>query len=235
MYEGKLHKPMYQYRKQKKSKPAGQSRYHLKAQFYPAPDPNGRCIGKADLTLNDAILIRGISVLQQERGKKLSLRFPTYGPTKQSYVLPENKAVYMQMLQVIRAAVKADGFHIAEQKGTAKLSLSVTGELVEDFLIDGFFSLVVEGFCTLDGITTYVHQNQATASLRQSAAVQLPFLPPDLTLEKKHRCLVVFQGLQNAVNPYTGEAELFDYEAFIKELVLQKRAQLLQDGCDDCS
>lgn len=116
-------------------------RFQMQARFFPAENVVDRCIGQAELVIADAILLRGISVLQQGRCGKLSLRFPTFGSEKDSYVIPEDKAAYMQMLHVVRMAVKENGFHTAEIKGTTALSLFLRQTPAGFATTDVFFDL----------------------------------------------------------------------------------------------
>lgn len=163
--------------------------------------------------------------MQQSWGEKLALRFPTYGQGQSSYVLPDSKEAYLQMLRVIAMAVKDKGFHMSEVSGDAQLALSVQGDLTPAAPFDARFSLHIDGLCVLDGITTTVSYNKPFQ--KHVVGVNMPTIPVSGDQDERQEYLAVFQGLRKACYDRFNHARTLDHAFLIEKLVLEKRYELL--------
>lgn len=190
-------------------------RFQMQARFFPSDTVKDRCIGHAELVFANAILLRGITVLQQGSTGKLSLRFPTYGSAKDSYVLPENKAVYMQMLRVIREAVKEQHFHTAEISGSTDLYLIARAATTSNADNSPWFDLRINDLCDFKGIT--IQQINA-----DNICINLPSLPCSEGLHEQYCAVSVFQGLSTEHAVMINQTPCTDCASFIEDLVLHE-------------
>lgn len=134
------------------------STYKLTSNFYPANEPKNGYIGKADLTIAEAIKINGISVF--EKDGNYNIDFPGYeymadGEEKHnSYVLPSSKEAYASMLEAVKMAVEDQKHHFGHVNGKYNPELSVSGKKVDEPYAEGRYSLAVKDLCVLTGITS---------------------------------------------------------------------------------
>ena len=132
--------------------------YKMTANFYPAQEPKNGYIGRASLTIADAIRINSIRVFEKE--DKINVQFPSYdvvadGKEQQiSYVTPDSKEVYAAMVEVVKMAVEDKEHHFGHKTGKYNPQLEVTGKEVNEPYADGRFTLKVDGVCTMTGITS---------------------------------------------------------------------------------
>ena len=147
---------------------------------------------------------------------KLSLRFPTYGSKKDSYVIPENKEVYMQMLRVIRMAVKEPNFHTAEIQGATDLSFIVCAESAADAAGNLWFDLHIKDLCVFKGISI----QQTNSGAVDRICISLPSLPFSEHPHEHYRA--VFQGLPTEHAVKINQAPCMDCASLIKDLVLRE-------------
>ena len=149
--------------------------YKLKANFKPAQEPKNGYIGKADLTIGDAIRIKDISVFEKQDGL-IQMNFGHFGtePKSYSYVAVPRKEnetdeaykaryeeVYGPFTKVITDAVKSDK-HFAQTDGKLiyKDDLIVTGRAVKEPYADGRYTLSIANLCDLNGIATHVAKGE---------------------------------------------------------------------------
>lgn len=78
----------------------------LTANFFPAEEQKNGYIGKANITIANAIRLNGISVFMPEAGG-IHISFPEFGEgeNRASYVIPKSKEAYEAMLDVVAKAV----------------------------------------------------------------------------------------------------------------------------------
>lgn len=140
------------------------STYKLTANFYPSNEPKNGYIGKADLTIADAIRINGISVFQKDGNYNID--FPGYDfviedqEKHNSYVLPSSKEAYAAMLEVVKMAVEDQKHHFGHTNGKFNPELSVTGKKVDELYAEGRYSLAVKDLCVLTGITSVTRDGE---------------------------------------------------------------------------
>lgn len=129
--------------------------YRLTANFYPAREPKMGYIGKADISIGNAIRLNGVSVFQKEDGS-LNIAFQKWtgkDGCEGSYVVPASKEAYAAMVGVVEAAMR-DEKHFAYTSGEVNPSIDVVGSLSDGPYADGHYAVVVKDFCTLSGIST---------------------------------------------------------------------------------
>ena len=197
----------------------------MKAAFSPAETPKDGYLGSVSITVADSVLLRGMALFQREGVSGYSLRFPVFGERKQSYIFPLSRDVYRSMLRLATDAMRNKHDHTACLDGLADICLSVTGELLEKANADGCFSLCIDGFCKLNGITTY--ETPYRQPDQSHVLVHFPSLiphqvPKDQVLEHS-----IFHGLSVIRKADDGSFISKDYHALITDMIRDKRAQLL--------
>lgn len=199
--------------------------YRMTANFYPAKEAKNGYIGFADLTIADAIRIRGIAVFEDREGSGHHIDFPSFGEKDTSFVVPSSKEAYGQMLDVIEKAVK-DENHFGWTNGKMHLELSISGRAVNESHADGRYTLTVADVCALRGISS--QEVEYTKDGRDSSfvAINVPTLPP---YEKDGEKVYppIFEGLKRTYEK-DGKEETFDNGLLIRNLVRSKRKELLE-------
>ena len=199
--------------------------YDLKAHFYPAREQKDGYLGRVDLTVGDAVRIRGIAVFAKGKSAELLLRFPSFGEPPQSHIYPANKDAYFLMLRLAKAAVANHSYHYSHIPGDLDPDLSIQGQLAEKGPPRGLFSLSIDGFCMLNGITTSA--DPSSGKEERDIAVQFPNLPSFQDENGQLKSFPIFQGLVAAVYDDSGE-KLYDrdYDAYIRKMVQNRHIRL---------
>lgn len=198
--------------------------YHTTANFYPAHTPKNGYIGRADITVADAIKMRGIAVFQKEDGS-LNLRFPTFGNKENTMIYPASKQAYADMLQVVTDAVNDPQYHFGHANGRYNPKLEVSGRLVDEPYADARFTIDVENFCTLRGVATRV------ADLKQTdgtfVAVDMPVLHKYENKEGETVYPTAFEGLKWHYKDKNQNEHTKDFGLLIRNLVKNERTKLM--------
>ena len=213
--------------------------YAMKANFFPAQGEHENYIGKADITVGNAIRINNISVFEQE-GKR-GLSFAEFGPAdnKRSYVIPASKEAYAAMLDVVSQAVDSEK-HFAFTRGNYNVRLEVSGARVNEPYVDGRFSVAVGALCTLNGISTRVVDYEKDGKASKFVSVDLPTVTGEdgkakryTDREGKEHVNHQFEGLVDTWTDKEGTEQKRDYGLLLRNLVLGKRKELAEPSLDD--
>ena len=213
--------------------------YALKANFYPAQDPKAGYIGKADITVANAVRLNNISVFEKDGAYHID--FAKFGKegNERSYIIPSSKEAYAAMVDVIAKAV-ADEKHFGYTRGDLGVHLEVNGALVNEPYADGRFSVAVGELCTLNGICTRVVPYEKDGQDSSFVSVDLPVVPgadgkaqtwTDKEGEKQvnHQ----FECLPVTWKDKEGKEQKADYERILTGKVLAKRKHLMEPSLDE--
>ena len=200
--------------------------YNMKSNFYPAKEPKNGYIGMADLTIANAIRIRGIAVFEKDGQRHM--QFPGYGEgeNRGSYVIPASKEAYSEMLAVVEKAIADPEQHFGWTSGKMNPRLEVSGGAVSEPYADARFSVVVEDLCTLRGVSTREVEYQKDGKDAKFVSMDMPTLPPyEKDGEKVYPA--VFEGLKSEYEK-DGEKKVKDFGDLMNGLILNKRKELLE-------
>jgi len=194
----------------------------------------GAYVGKANITIANAIRINDISVFAYDSGK-MTLNFPEYSSRNgedRSYVIPKSADAYAAMVSVVEAA-RASEQGFAFTQGTYNPFLKVHGTLVDEPYADGRFSLEVGDVCTLHGLATRKAEYTVDGETHHFVAVDLPnsidhATGKASTYEKDGhtRYNKVYEPLISTWTNQEGEKRSKDYGRVVNRLVLKERKQL---------
>lgn len=220
--------------------------YELKANFYPAHEPKNGYIGKADITIADAIRINGISVFQNEAGEH-NIQFTEWSEGK-SYVVPHNADAYASMLGVVTKAVEAEN-HFAFSKGKTALRMkdfedkkkevSIEGRSVNEKYADARYTLNIDGLCTLYGITSKYRTFEQDGKQRGFVAVDMPVqrdadgkVKMYKSADGEERAAHVFEGIEHKMPDQDGKPASIDYGAKIVDAVRAAHSSIRKQSLD---
>lgn len=209
--------------------------YNLKANFYPAQEKKVGYIGKATITIGNAIRLNNISVF--EKDDKRTLGFAMFGKEgdERSYVIPASKEAYASLLEVVNKAVddKSDK-HFGFTKGDDyKINLEVTGARVSEPYADGRFSVKIGDLCTLNGISTRIVDYEKDGEMRSFVAVDIPAVREQdgsvrmyKTSDGQEKVNRQFEGLKDKWTDKDGNEQSKDYAVLMNNLIRAKRKEL---------
>jgi len=203
--------------------------YNMKANFYPANEPKNGYIGIADLTISNAIRIRGIAVFENAEDKgKHHIQFPGYGEgdARRSYVIPKSQEAYAEMLSVVEKAIADTEKHFGWVSGEMNPRLEVSGIAVQEPYADARFNLAVGDLCTVTGIATReVEYENSAGNPSKFVAVDMPQLAPYEKDGKK----VYPDAVEGLVSKYEkdGKEKSKDFGVLINNLVRGERNKVL--------
>ena len=197
--------------------------YNMRANFFPAREPINGFIGSANLAISNVIRLNGIAVFEKESGGH-HIQFPGFGENG-SYVVPNSKEAFAQILDVIEKAVADNEKHFGHVAGKMKVPLSVSGKAVNEPYADGRYSLAVGDICNVYGITTQVVPYEKEGKESSFVAVRVPNLPP---YEKDGEKVFppVFKGLKSHYE-VDGKEKETDYAQLIQAMVISERKKIL--------
>lgn len=196
----------------------------MTANFYPAQEPKNGYIGKANITISNAIRLNGISVFEDaERG--INLNFPEFGDGA-SYIVPKSKEAYADMRDVVAMAVASDN-HFGYNRGEYGVRLDISGKLVEEPYADGRFSVDVADVCTLYGITTNKVEYERDGQQRSFVAVDLPTIG-SYEKDGELQYQTAFEGRISSWNR-DGVDYKKDYGQLMQGLVIAERKALIRE------
>lgn len=202
----------------------------MTANFYPAPE-NKPCggeslyLGKADLTIANAIRINGISVFLNKG--EYNINFPEFGEGT-SYVVPHSKEAYAAMRDVVAMAVASKN-HFGYNKGEYGIHFDVSGNLVQEPYADGRFSASIPDLCTLYGITTRpVEYERADGQMGRFVAVNMPTIYSyEKDGEKQYQ--TAFEGRISAWTDKAGQEQSINYNQILEGKVRSERKTLIKE------
>lgn len=204
--------------------------YNTTANFYPAMEQKNNYIGRADITVANAIKLRGIAVFVNDEGN-VNLYFPTYNlknGAKRSYIWPVSEEALADMTQVVTDAIADMEHHFGHASGKYSPLLKVTGHLVDEPYADARFSLEVEGFCTLNGISTREVEYAEDGKVNKFVAVDMPTLQPYVNKDNETVYPPIFEGLNSKYETQDGKKKSKDYGDLIRGLILAERKNLME-------
>lgn len=206
--------------------------YALKANFYPTQEPKAGYIGKADITVGNAVRLNNISVFKNEQDGTYSIAFAKFGKdNERSFVIPSSKESYAAMVDIVGKAVEAEN-HFAFEKGDLGVKLEVNGTRVNEQYADGRFSVNVGEFCTLNGISTRKVEYARDGEDKSFIAVEIP---PVRDAEGNVRLYTDKDGNQKADLQFKclkdkyikdGKEVSTDYQALMNNMVRKHRKEL---------
>lgn len=202
----------------------------MTANFYPAAEykPCGDeslYLGKADLTIANAIRINSISVFLNKGEYNIS--FPEFGEGA-SYVVPHSKEAYAAMRDVVAMAVASEK-HFGYNTGEYGIHLDVSGKLVQEPYADGRFSASIADLCTLYGITTRpVEYERADGRPGSFIAVDMPTIYSyEKDGEKQYQ--TAYEGRISAWTDQAGKEQSINYGQLLEGKVRSERKSLIKE------
>ncbi len=197
----------------------------MTANFYPAPEPKNGYIGKADLTIGNAIRLNSISVFESKENG-LNISFPEFGDGA-SYVVPKSKEAYAEMLEVISAAVLNDK-HFGYNQGDYGVHMDVKGKMVNEPYADGRFSIEVDDVCVLYGITTRRVEYEKDGKDRSFTSVDLPTIG-SYEKDGETQYQTAFEGRVSSWHDKENKPQSIDYGQRLSGLVRAERNALIKE------
>lgn len=198
----------------------------LTANFYPAKEQKNGYIGKADITIGNAIRLNGISVFQSPQDGNFSISFPEFGDGA-SYVVPKSAEAYAAMLDVVATAVDNDK-HFGYNQGDYGVHLDANGKMVQEPYADGRFSIDVDDICVLYGITTRAVEYEKDGKTRSFTAVDLPTIG-SYEKDGETQYQTAFEGRISSWKDKEGKEQSIDYGQRLSGLVRAERKALVQE------
>lgn len=214
--------------------------YALKANFYPAQAPNCGYIGKADITIANAVRLNNISVFENTADGTRSIAFAKFGKdNERSYIIPSSKESYAAMLAVVSKAVDSEN-HFAVEKGDFGVKLEVSGAKVNEPYADGRFTVTIGDFCTLNGISTREASFTKDGEKKTFIAVDIPAVRDEEGKVKSYtdkdgnqHVNLQYECLKDKYKNKEGKEVSTDYQALMNNMIRKCRKEML--NCLDAS
>lgn len=198
----------------------------LTANFYPAQEPKNGYIGKANITIADAIRINGISVFAPKEGT-FHISFPEFAEGR-SYVVPRSSEAYEAMLEVVVKAVINDEKHFGFTTGEYGPNMEVHGKAVNEPYADARFSIDVADICTLYGVSTRVVEYSKDGKDRSFVSVDKPTIATYENAEGETQYRAAFEGRVSVWKDKEGVEQKRDWGQIMSGLVLAERKHVLE-------
>lgn len=205
----------------------------LNANFYPAKEEKNGYLGKADITIAEAIRLNGISVFRGKDGA-INLRFPEYtvgDGDKLSYVTPKSAEAYAALCSVVGNAIEAEnhfgyitGTYLKNQPGEG---IDVHGKAVQEPYADARFNVDIADMVSLHGIRTYRQSYEKNGRSGQFTAVRMPIINSWETPEGEKRYQPAFEGRILSGTNQEGQEFTIDYADMLNGLILAERKSVL--------
>lgn len=202
--------------------------YQLKSSFRPASSHKNSYIGKADITVGNAVKLNDVSVF--EKDGIIKIHFQSYGEKQYGFVVPHSKDVYAALCNIVEKAVHSKN-HEAFENGEVNPTFTVTGAKVSDSFVDGRFSVEIPGFCKLNGIST----RELNAENKECVSVLFPAVRDAngqikmVNRNGKASPLCVFEGINISYVDKEDKVKTKNYQNILSYLVRSKRAALTLD------
>lgn len=202
----------------------------MTANFYPAAEPKNGYIGKADITISNAIRLNGISVFQKPDEKGIRISFPGFGEGEntKSYVVPKSKEAHAAMREVVEMAVDSEK-HFGYNQGDYGVRLEVSGNLVNEPYADGRFSCEVGDVCTLYGITTRPVTYEKEGKTHSFTAVDMPSIGSYESQNGEKQYRNAFEGRQSSWTTKEGNEVHRDYAQLLSGLIRGERKAKMKE------
>ncbi len=215
----------------------------LSANFYPAKEEKNGYLGKADITIAEAIRLNGISVFRN-KDDSIGIRFPEYplpNGDKLSYVTPKSPEAYAALCSVVANAIESEkhfgfitGTYLKNQPGER---IEVHGKAVQEPYADARFNVDIADVVSLHGIRTYRQSFEKNGRTGQFTAVKMPVINTWETPEGEKRYQTAFEGRFRASTDRDGKEFTVDYADLLNGLILAERKMVLnldrKPGLDD--
>ena len=199
---------------------------HLFANFHAAQEPKRggnseyTYIGKANLTIGDAIRLNSISVFENEKNGHFSIDFPGFGDSGE-YVIPKSKEAYAAMCSVIADAAKSkEGY--AYQLGENNPDIIVTGKQVTEPYADARFTIEVGDMVALYGVSTRIAGREGN----EFVAVDFPNIGEPHEVNGQTYYNKAFDGIVSKWQDKDGNEHTTDYHQLLNMMVKGKRKEL---------
>lgn len=201
----------------------------LTANFFPAEEQKNGYIGKANITIADAIRINGISVFAPESGG-INIAFPEYGEgeNRRSYVVPKSKDAYEALLTVVAKAVGDEAHHFGFTSGEYGPHMEVHGRAVNEPYADARFTIDVADICTLHGLSTRVVNYEKDGKDRSFVSVDKPTIAVYKDKEGNDQYRPAFEGRVSVWKDREGVEQKRDWGQLMQGLVLSERKNVLE-------
>ena len=205
---------------------------HLFANFHAAQEPKRggnseyTYIGKANLTIGDAVRLNGISVFENEKNGQFSIDFPGFGEGGE-YVIPKSPEAYAAMRDVIAKAAKSqEGY--AYELGNNNPDIIVTGKQVNEPYADARFTIEIGDMVALYGVSTRIAGHEGN----EFVAVDFPNIGEPYEVDGQKHYNKAFEGIvakwpDKDVNEHTT-----DYGQHLNMMVRGKRKELMRSFND---
>ena len=205
----------------------------LSANFYPAREEKNGYLGKADITIADAIRLNGISVFRN-KDDSIGIRFPDYtlsNGENLSYVTPKSPEAYAALCSVVAKAMENEkhfgfitGTYLRNQPGEG---IEVHGKAVQEPYADARFNVDIADMVSLHGIRTYRQSFEKNGRSGQFTAVKMPVINSWETAEGEKRYQTAFEGRFRAAIDREGKEYTTDYADLLNGLILAERKVVL--------
>ena len=202
----------------------------LTANFFPANEivrcTNGSdYLGKANITIANAIRLNGISVFRDQSGE-IDINFPGFGDGV-SYVVPQSKEAYAALRDVVSMAIENEN-HFGYNSGRYGVELNVTGHLVDEPYADARFSVDVDDICRLYGITTREVEYTKDGKDKSFTSVDYPTIG-SYEKDGEMQYQTAFEGRISAWKDQEGKDQSFNYDQRLRGMILGERSSLLKE------
>lgn len=201
----------------------------LTANFFPAEEQKNGYIGKANITIANAIRLNGISVFEAEGGG-FNISFPGFGEgeNRHSYVVPRSKEAFEALLTAVTMAVGDEKNHFGFTTGDYGPHLEVHGRPVNEPRADARFSIDVDDVCTLHGLTTRVVDYTKAGQDRSFVAVDKPIIAVYQDKDGNDQYRPAFEGRVSVWKDREGVEQKRDWGQLMQGLVLAERKNVLE-------
>lgn len=197
----------------------------MTANFFPAQEPKNGYIGKADITIGNAVRLNGISVFKSDKGE-FNIAFPGFGDDA-SYIVPKSKEMYAALLDVTVKAVNNEK-HFGFSSGELGVHMEVSGKLVKEPYADGRFSIDVDDICTLYGVTTREVEYAKDGKDRSFTAVDLPTIG-SYEKDGEMQYQTAFEGRISAWKDKEGKDQSINYAQILQGKVFAEHKALVKE------
>lgn len=206
----------------------------LSANFYPAKEEKNGYLGKANITIADAIRLNDVSVFRSRFDDSINLRFPEYeisGGEKLSYVTPKSPEAYAALCGVVAQAMENEnhfgfitGTYLKNQPGER---IEVHGKAVQEPYADARFNVDIADVVSLHGIRTYRESFEKNGRKGQFTSVKMPIIRSYETAEGEKRYQQAFEGRIRTGTLEDGTDFTIDYADKLQGLILAERKIVL--------
>ena len=205
---------------------------HLFANFHAAQEPKRggnseyTYIGKANITIGDAVRLNGISVFENEKNGQFSIDFPGFGEGGE-YVIPKSPEAYAAMRDCIAKAAKSQQGY-AYELGNNNPDIIITGKQVNEPYADARFIIEVGDMVALYGVSTRIAGHEGN----EFVAVDYPNIGEPYEANGQKHYNKAFEGIVAKWPDNDGNEHTTDYGQHLNMMVRGKRKELMRSFDD---